>query len=152
MARTVYLTCELKSRDLDSRLLLAAHLLKSGHDVVVGQQWSMFQNVATCPKGLFLFKTANRIQTHNMRYARAHGHMVVAMDEEVLAVTDPSVVRLSTDPEVFDLAHAFLFQNEEHRAMFGREGAIVGNVRVDLLRSLRVFYEPEAAQCSAAAG
>src|SRR5207253_10673936 len=33
---------------------------------------------------------------------------------------------------------------------FGREGAIVGNVRVDLLRSLRAFYEPEAAQCSAA--
>ncbi len=33
MARTAYLTCELKSRDLDSRLWLTAHLLKAGFDV-----------------------------------------------------------------------------------------------------------------------
>ena len=149
MARTVYLTCELKSRDLDSRLLIAAHLLNAGLDVVVGQQWSMFENARVAPKGVFLFKTANRIQAHNMNYVRAKGHVAVAMDEEALAVSDAVSVKLSTDPDVFTAADAFLFQNEQHRTMFERDDPIVGNTRVDLLRTMRALYESEAAQCAA---
>ena len=147
MARTVYLLCELKSRDLDSRLLVAAHLLNAGLDVVIGQQWTMVQNAATIPKGIFLFKTANRIQAEGMGYVRKHGHVTVAMDEEVLGMMDPTVVGLMTDPRAFN-ADAFLFQNAQHRSMFEREGPIVGNVRVDLLRSWREFYAAEAAECA----
>ena len=71
--RYAYLTCELKSRDLDSRLLIADHLLDKGVSVVIGQQWSIVENIETAPVGVFVFKTANKIQTVNIeQIGRAH--------------------------------------------------------------------------------
>ena len=140
MARTVYLSCELKARDLDSRFLLTCHLLKAGFEVVVGQHWSIIENLGQCPKGVVLFKTPNRVQIAGMAIARQHGHVVIAMDEEAMAVVGPLAIRLPTDPTVFDVAHSFLFQNASHQAAFARPGPIVGNIRVDLLRSMRSLY------------
>lgn len=145
MARTVYLTCELKSRDLDSRLLIACHLLKAGLDVVIGQQWSIFQNLASCPKGAVLFKTPNRIQSLAVRAAKAAGHMSIVMDEEAVVIVDAHAMRLSTDPDIFDLADTFLFQNEQHRSFFADEpGIIAGSARVDIARTMRDIYRAEA--------
>lgn len=48
--RYAYLTCELLGRDLDSRLLIAANLIKRSIACIVGQQWSMFANAVGSEK------------------------------------------------------------------------------------------------------
>jgi surface carbohydrate biosynthesis protein len=111
--------------------------------VVVGQQWAIFAAAPTMPTGAVLFKTANAIQTGLMRSMSAHGHRVVAMDEEALAVVDPLAMRISTDPAAFDIADAFLYQDAHHREVFGQPGSIVGSARVELLRKYRALYTPE---------
>ena len=75
--RYAYLTCELLGRDLDSRLLVAAHLVSRGIACVVGHQWGIFGNLSQCPKGVVLFKTANEVQGRAAADARRAGHKVV---------------------------------------------------------------------------
>ena len=62
MEPIAYLGLEIKQRELESRTMVAAHLLKAGIAVIFGQQWSMFANAAALPRGVMLFKTVNDIQ------------------------------------------------------------------------------------------
>ena len=149
MPRYAYLTCELKSRDLDSRLLIARHLLQKGISVVVGQQWSMVENIETSPSGVFLFKTANKIQTVNIERAKRR-HRVVAMDEEALAICDPMHLRMIVDPNAISLADLFLYHSAEHRSALAGDGPIVGSPRLDLLQSERALFDAETAKCKSA--
>ena len=144
MPRYAYLMCELKSRDLDARLLVAAQLIARGMSVVVGQQWSMNVNAGHVPPGVFLFKSANSIQVEAARKVKTYRHRIVFMDEEVLAVISPYIIRQITGPGVFDVADVFLFQSETHREILNGSGPVVGSLRVDLLRDYRELYQAEA--------
>lgn len=143
-----YLTCELLGRDLDSRLLIASHLIKRGVSCVVGQQWSMVANAANCPAGVFLFKTTNLIQGHFARQAKASGHKVVMSDEEVLAVQDEAEIRCITSPVSLGHADVFLAMDERHKRI-AREIhpdvpiEVIGNARVELLRDHSEIYRDE---------
>ena len=65
-----YLNCELTGRDLDSRLLVATHLLAAGEPVVIGRLWSICMNAPQSPRGVFLFATANVHQARMMARCR----------------------------------------------------------------------------------
>ena len=54
MNRIAYLLCELKGRDLDSRLLIASHLLSAGIPAVVGQLWAIIANQDFTARGCYL--------------------------------------------------------------------------------------------------
>jgi len=147
-----YLALEIKQRELDSRLLIAAHLLKAGVPVVFGQQWSIFANAAALPPGVALFKTVNRIQAKNMAYLRACGHLVAATDEEALICTEEACFFEVFDDIAGDNCDYFFAQNETQKsAVAGRfpglRGKIdvVGNSRIDLLSpSGRRSFKDEA--------
>ncbi len=147
-----YLTCELKSRDLDSRLLIAARLLARGVATVIGQQWAIFENGPSLQmtRGAVLFKTANRIQAVEMEKLRAAGHAILLMDEELLSLTNEYVIRLVTDARAIAACDYFLFQDAAHETLVRQHyradvpGRIAGNSRVDLLRSIPQLYEAEA--------
>ena len=49
LQRMLYLPMEIASRELDSRLLLAALALKRGFEVVLGQKWLIERNVGVMP-------------------------------------------------------------------------------------------------------
>ena len=144
MEPIAYLALEIKQRELDSRVLIAAHLLKSGVAVVFGQQWGLFKNVDTLPPGVVLFKTVNNIQAQGMVDFRAAGHLVAATDEEVLVCTEDACfleVFSSTAAENCDL---FFAQSEFHRDVVERHfpslrgrTQTVGNSRVDFLSAGR---------------
>jgi surface carbohydrate biosynthesis protein len=142
LAPVAYLTCEIKGRDLPSRLLIATHLLKLGYSVVIGQQWSMIVNLAMAdaPKGAVLFKTANKIQAGLMANCAAAGHIVIASDEEALPAAIEHYGR-TIDPAAADACHLFLAINPPHRdALIGvapkfRDRIVVtGTARVDVLQ------------------
>lgn len=150
-----YLTCELKGRDLDSRILIAAHLLKRGVNVVIGQQWSMFDNVATCPPGVFLFKSANQWQADWLTRCRDAGHRTAVSDEEALAVVSPFLIRQATSLDAARNADLYMFQDEAHAGVLREmcpevKGEVLGNARIDLLTTLPQLYALEAAACKAA--
>jgi hypothetical protein len=70
----VYLPCELKARDLASRLAIANHAIAAGYPVILGQQWSMFTNLKQqAPPGCILFTTANTFQAGQSAACRHQG-------------------------------------------------------------------------------
>ncbi len=148
--RYAYLTCELLGRDLDSRLLIAAHLVKRGVACLVGQQWSMFANASKAPRGTFLFKTANAIQGVNAALCRRHGHKVVISDEEVLAMSSSEMIASITARASVDAADMFLALDARHRdvvdGILPGKTKIAGSARVDLLMRHAQIYQPEADQ------
>lgn len=136
-----YLSCEIKGRDFKSRLLIAAHLVKRGYSVVVGQHWNLIANAAYAPRGCYLFKTANRIQADNMRHCRKHGHVIIASDEEAFSTAEHLAAH-TTDAGIFDHIDAYLALNAGHarsleKAFPGQAAKICvsGTARADLLRA-----------------
>ncbi len=138
-----YLTCELKSRDFDSRLLIAAELIKLGYFVVVGQYWGLVFGAGTALRGCYLFKTANQFQAQAMRKCAGLGHKVVAADEEALPMTE-GFSHSAVDPMAFDYCDTFLALNPGHkRALLARfpnatgKVVVAGTARTDLLKQAK---------------
>ena len=152
MEPIAYLTVEVKHRELESRLLIAAHMLEAGFPVVVGQQWSLFTNVPALPPGVVLFKTVNDIQATNMANFRKFGHKVAATDEEVLLCMEDICFMLAFGPVAANSCDMFLAQSAHHKAAIARKFPqladkveVVGNPRIDLLAFPgRASFEEEA--------
>jgi surface carbohydrate biosynthesis protein len=148
----MYLTVELKHRELESRLLIALHALKAGFSVVVGQQWAIFANAAVLPPGAVLYKTVNDIQARSMPLFRKAGFVIAATDEEVLLCTEPACFLCATSKIAVDNWHVFFAQSEIQKASIeGRfpgtatKIAVVGNSRIDLMRAGGLaVHRPEA--------
>ena len=142
MRRIAYLSCELKSRDLGSRLLIASHLVKAGVPVVVGQYWALKANVQTrqCFPGCILYATANQVQAASMKKAREAGSLVVVTDEEAAPLVD-SLPNVSVD--ALKHCHLFLVDTKAHRDLlanrFGGEKLIVtGSPRWEALKFAKI--------------
>ncbi len=129
----IILPIELRHRELTSRLATAVHLVAAGATVILGQQWAIFNNIAFWPKSVILFKTLNAIQASNMERFKQAGHIVAAMDEEVM--TYRSNFARTIAPNAF--ADLFLAQSEPHarelraRSLFNNI-AITGNPRAEM--------------------
>ena len=142
MKRVAYLLCELKARDLDSRALIAAHLLKSSIAVVVGQRWAIGENRITSPKGCFLFPTANQIQGAGMAQVREAGHIVIASDEEALPLVDPLI---NVADNAVANCHRFLVDTDAHMSLLAARYAsvvgkftVTGSPRLEALRAAKI--------------
>jgi len=141
MNPVVYLTCELKSRDFESRLLIAKCLLQSGFAVVVGQQWSMSTNAKTAMAGCYLFKTVNKIMAGYIAKSRSAGHLIVSTDEESLPFCGDGFLS-NIDSGAIEMTDLFLALNEEQRHIMLRQFPklrveTTGNARVDLIATAR---------------
>jgi len=159
MEPIAYLTVEVKHRELESRILIAAKLLQAGYSVVLGQQWSVFTNVDTLPPGAILFKTVNDIQARNMASFHNHGHLVAATDEEVLICVEDICFMLAFGPLAAANCDLFLAQSKDHQVAIEKKfpsligkTTIVGNPRVDLLNSAGRPAFAEAAELRKAHG
>ena len=146
----IYLPIEHRSREFDSKALLAARLAERGYPVVLGQQWMVFANLDRLPPGVMLFKSFNRIHHPAMLQARRAGHRVVALEEELLAQTEERVVKMLCPAGIFESAELFLCHGQfEHDIMQRLSGGkvrieIAGNGRIDLLKpASRAFFRKQ---------
>ncbi|MDX2143324.1 MAG: hypothetical protein SFV19_08210 [Rhodospirillaceae bacterium] len=154
MEPIAYLALEIKQRELDSRLLVAAYLLNSGVAVVFGQQWSIFANSAALPPGVVLFKTVNAIQAANMANFRAAGHLVTATDEEVLCCHKDDQCFLEVfSPTAADNCDLFFAQSDAHKGAIERafpklagKTRVTGNTRIDFLAPSRLAIHRQEAE------
>jgi surface carbohydrate biosynthesis protein len=152
MQAIAYLALEIKQRELDSRLLIAAHLVHAGLPVMFGQQWAIFRNADVLPKGLMLFKTVNRIQAVNMQNCRDCGHLVAATDEEVLVCLQEACFFEVFSEIAADNCDLFFAQSELHKTLVEQrfpslqgKVQVSGNSRLDFLAPRgRTAYAAEA--------
>ena len=57
LSKIIYFPMEIASRELDSRLLLAAIAASRGFEVVLGQKWLIERNIEYMTPGVYLSKT-----------------------------------------------------------------------------------------------
>tara|TARA_E500000318_G_scaffold111353_2_gene129668 strand:- start:115 stop:1449 length:1335 start_codon:yes stop_codon:yes gene_type:complete len=137
----LYLPIEESARELNARLLLVIAAMQKGYRVVIGQQWLMINNLQNLAPGVVFFKGTNKVQSNWMKFAKKHGHKIVAIDEEVTAIADRRFVLKEVWPDSLPLIDRFFMQGQnqldiytdefpEHRDRF----MITGNPRFDLLR------------------
>ena len=147
----IYILIEIAVRELDSKLLTALFLAKKGFRVIVGFQWELTINRDRLPKGIFFFKGMNKIHTKFMAKVRQFGHIVVAMEEELLDIgMEP--------PEYYDYRDVFHTTSNGCHLFLASHGfemkfvkqlmpdldvRLTGNPRTDFLRSELVsIYDP----------
>lgn len=140
MNPVAYISVELKARDMDSRLLMAAEAIKRGLHVVYGQQWVMNKNLFSMPEGAVLFKTVNEIQASLMIDAANAGHIVAAGDEEVMACACDDCFESGMGPTASKVLDVFFAQGPQHAATVTKQYPalkdrvrVTGNPRIDLL-------------------
>lgn len=154
LSRILYMPMEIASRELDSRLLIAALALERGYEVVLGQKWLIERNVESMPAGIYLSKTLTQRDARTMARVRDRGFLVAAIDEEVPGlVAKPNELRWVSD-EAIDIAD-FVFVGGEnnvdaYRTRFPRAAERIIpclNPRWDLLKAeARGIYAQEAAR------
>ena len=154
LSRILYLPMEIASRELDSRLLIAAFALERGYEVVLGQKWLIERNVKSMPAGIYLSKTLTQRDARTMARVRARGFIVAAIDEEVPGlVAKPNELRWVSDEAIGQSDFIFVGGDNNVSAYRQRFAAAADrivpclNPRWDLLKAgARGIYQPEAAR------
>jgi surface carbohydrate biosynthesis protein len=143
-SRHLYILIEESFRELRSRLLITQAALAEGFKVVLGQQWWFAANFANLPRGTVLFKGNNSVQTNVMRNAKAAGHKVASIEEEIFGLCDAEAILPWFDPRAENLCDMFLMQGDLHANMLAQHFpnsrakiVTVGNPRADVLRLAR---------------
>lgn len=141
MSKFVYIPVEKKTRELQSKILVALGLVEGGANVVVGFQKAVFAVASMAPRGVIFYKGLNKVQHEYMTVMARAGHAAVAIDEESLASSDSKFLMLNCWSDIAQAATRILCQGEvQRRALIDFRGAapdqlvVTGNPRIDLLR------------------
>lgn len=153
LAKIIYFPMEIASRELDSRLLLAAVAVDRGFEVVLGQKWLIERNIERMTPGLYCSKTLTVRDAKMLHRAKASGYAVVAVDEEMpgLVVQDrnfwwisPAAVAETDDIFVSGVRNAESFA--QNFGLSGKQVTQACNPRWDLMRpELRSIYDQDVA-------
>lgn len=147
----LYMPMEIASRELDSRLLLAALAVDRGYEVVLGQKWLIERNIKRMPPGLYLSKTLTQRDGLTMAKAKKLGYVVAAIDEELPGLRMSAKQLRWMAQEAIDAAELLFVAGIDNAAAVaerfpGAANRIVrtANPRWDLLRAnLRDYYAAE---------
>ena len=148
----LYLPMEIAARELDSRLLIALFAVRQGLEAVIGQKWLLQANMAFVPAGLWIFKTLTPGDARHMMRARALGHRVAAIDEEMPGLAEGCGRLRWVDRRSVEASDHIFCLGQVHRdamqAKFpdhAQKLVVAGNPRWDLLRpELRSLYARDA--------
>ncbi len=148
----LYLPIEVASRELHAKLLLTHFAVDMGFEVVIGWKRMMNKNLRYMPPGIVMFKTLTVDDAVAMRAARAVGHRIAVIDEEVpgLVATTQKLRWVTRDSvEASDLIFTTGDEHDDAMRQFYPAHAdrywVVGNPRWDLLRpELRGSHAEEA--------
>ena len=152
MPRYLYFPMEIAAREMDSRLLTALYAAGEGMEVILGQKWLLQRNIPHVPRGVWMFKTLMPGDAIYMRKAKAGGHAVCAIDEEVTGLGEGcgglrwvAPQALASCDRLFCLGQAHAGALAEKFPQESGKCVITGNPRWDLLRrELRGYYADQA--------
>ena len=137
-------------RELDAKLLLAAHAVSRGHECYIGWKGSIDGRLNEFPQGIYFSKSLTSRNVKVLRISQHLGHSVVAWDEEALVHYPPDIYYARRlDQTALELTDHVYAWGEDNRELFeghpdypGTPMSVVGNPRADLLRpELRPFFD-----------
>lgn len=158
---TAILPCEIKSREWDSKLLLACILAERGWRVIVGSRNPIHLALGRLPRSVYLGKDVRHSSRQIIRILKRLGHKFVAHDEEALfnfsrehyrkARVHPEVLQAATCLLAWGPDNALAWQ--ESSAYNGAAICLTGNGRIDLMRpELRTLHETKTKELRARYG
>ncbi len=151
--KTLILPVDIKSRELDARLLHAACALESGWRVITGSKTLINRAIWRLPRGVYLFSTLAPGRLLMARCLKAMGWPSQGWDEEGLIYGHPELYRrqrlsartMALVDQIFAWGEASARDMRIVAAEAGKTVEVAGNPRLDLLRpELRPLLEPEA--------
>jgi surface carbohydrate biosynthesis protein len=156
----LYIPIEIVLRELDSKLLLAHEALRAGFEVILGQKWLLQDNLDRLPPGVVMFKTLHGGDAPMAEAAAAHGHRVVALDEEVIGIADYAHSMRYVSPAALKVCDVVYAIGPRHAQALAHsfpdwkgQAVEAGNPRLDLLGpQLRGLYAEEAQRIAAEQG
>lgn len=155
----VYLPLQIVQRELDSRLLIAAHLVGLGHEVLLGPRPGLLaQRRLLGAGGVYVLSNAER--KGFVASGSVDDLALVALDEEVLVIDEERFVEGRVDGEMLERCSVYLCWGERHRELVvagfpdaAEKLRIVGNPRIELLRPrFRGLYAKDIAAIRASVG
>jgi surface carbohydrate biosynthesis protein len=150
---TIILPCEVKGRELNSKLLLAGLMAERGYRVIVGARNAIHLRLSEFDRSVYLGKDVRFSSGQIVKILQGLGHVFVAHDEEAqFYYSRENYLKARVDREVFQAARELLAWGPDNAAAWqqskyynGRPISITGNGRMDLLRpELRGIYRAEA--------
>ncbi|WP_170263694.1 surface carbohydrate biosynthesis protein [Blastochloris sulfoviridis] len=158
----VLITVHKQARELDSKLWLAATLIRDGFNVVIGRTGALRALAERLPRGIYMDFRFVGTRKPVFEIYRAAGHKVVCFDEEATSFHDKDHYRTNlVSPEALSLTeaafcwgdfHADVLRSALPEAMHGLV-QITGHPRFDMLRHpLRGAYQALADELRATYG
>ena len=158
---TAILPCEIKSREFDSKLLLACILAERGWRVIVGSRNHIHLALGRLPRSVYLGKDVRYSSRQIIRILKRLGHQFIAQDEEAQFYYSRERYRdARVHPEVLKAAKCLLAWGpdnalawQESPAYDGAPIHLTGNGRIDLMRpELRSLHETKTKEFRARYG
>jgi surface carbohydrate biosynthesis protein len=155
------LPCEIKSREFDSKLLLACFLAERGWTSIVGSRNDIHLKLHRFPRSVYLGKDVRFSSATIVKILGLLGHRFVAMDEEALIFLSRERYRKArVDDHVLSHAEALFAWGPENALAWkeaptyrGQPVHMTGNGRIDMLRpEMRSLYAKQSAELKARHG
>lgn len=155
----VYLPLQIVQRELDSRLLIAAHLAALGHEILLGPRPGLLaQRRLLGAGGVYVLSNSDR--KGFITSGSVDDLALVALDEEVLVIDEERFVEGRVDGAMLERCAVYLCWGERHRELVvagfpdaAEKLRIVGNPRLELLRPrFRGLYAGDVAAIRASVG
>ena len=140
--KTLILPVDIKSRELDARLLHAALALRAGWRVVLGSKTLINRAMWRMPRGIYLFSTLGRGRLLMARCLKNMGFASQGWDEEGLVYGDADLYRrqrlwaptMKLVDQIFGWGEASARDMQVVADDAGKQVEVAGNPRLDLLR------------------
>ena len=89
MNKRIYLTLEVKKRELDSRCYFAIKACLNNYEVVISKKNNFFVNKKYLKSGMVILKSALKNYFKEIKEMKSIGHSLSVMDEEGLMYFSP---------------------------------------------------------------
>ena len=148
MKKRIYSIVEVKSRELNGKILFSIQMANKGYSVVIGKKKNLYEYAKYFKKGIFFFKGMGPRNIKPMQKIKKLGHKIVGFDEEGLVMNMPQVIPLRVDKTCMKLVDYFFtvgkVQKKNTLKIYHKEYKkiiSVGNVRFDLMKKpMRKMY------------
>jgi len=134
----VVLRMETKSREFQSRTLLAYNLVKEGYGVIITRDYG--EKVQVFPQGTYLLNNIFETNNHLLKKIKKRDNSIVVLDEEGLVYVSEEQYLKRVPEKNLDIVSKFLCFGKEQREILVRnfpqyknKFTITGNPRINLL-------------------
>ena len=140
----VYLPVEIKNRDFYPRLLLAKHLIKFGHKVIIGRKKEIEIYALKGPRGVYYTLQSTRNYLNFYKKLKLYGHKIALSDEEGLVTySDKIFLNTRATNDLLSLADIIFVWGKnqfnifkKNKKKFLKKVCVAGNPRFDFNHEL----------------